>query len=92
MLLASFAVGLVLRYILFLLSDSFQLFDKRIQIPLQILVRSDSLILTNIFFTVVPITIACVIGLSLLLGRTGLGREMRALASNPSWRTFLACA
>ena len=83
MLLASFAVGLILRYILFVLSDTYQLFDKRIQIPLEIWVRSNPLILTNIFFTVVPVTIACVIGLSLLLGRTSMGREMRALASNP---------
>ena len=89
MLLASFAVGLILRYILFVLSDTYQLFDKRIQIPLEIWVRSNPLILTNIFFTVVPITIACVIGLSLLLGRTALGREMRALASNPELAQIL---
>jgi len=89
MLLASFAVGLILRYILFLLSDSFELFDKRIQIPLVIMLRSNSLILTNIFLTVVPVSLAAVIGLSLLLGRTALGREMRALAGNPELAQIL---
>ena len=89
MLLVSFAVGLILRYILFLLSDSFQLFDKRIQIPLQILVRENYLVLTNVFFTVVPVTLAGVLGLSLLLGHTPLGREMRALASNPQLARIL---
>ena len=83
MLLVSFAVGLILRYLLFVLSDYYQLFDKRIQIPLQILVRESNLVLTNITFTIVPVSIACVMALALLLGRTALGREMRALASNP---------
>lgn len=83
MLLVSFAVGLILRYVLFVLSDSFDLFDKRIQIPLQIIVRDGYLVLTNITFTIVPLAVVAVIVLSLLLARTSLGREMRALASNP---------
>lgn len=82
MLLASFAVGLILRYIVFLLADYFELFDRRIQIPLEIWYRSSVVILTNIFFWVVPTSIALVIALSLLLNRTPLGREMRALANN----------
>src|SRR5690606_8818035 len=82
MLLASFAVGLILRYILFLLADTFELFDKRIQIPLEIWYRSNVMILTNIFFWVVPSSIGLVIALSLLLNYTPLGREMRALANN----------
>ncbi len=82
MLLASFAVGLILRYILFLVADIFELFDKRIQIPLQIIYRSDRMILTNIFAWVVPTSILLVIMLTLLLNRTPIGREMRALAIN----------
>lgn len=82
LLLASFAVGLILRYILFLLVDYFELFDKRIQVPLQIWYREGTLILTNIFFWVVPTSIGLVIALSLLLKFTPLGREMRALANN----------
>lgn len=82
MLLASFAVGLILRYILFLLADYFELFDKRIQIPLEIWYRSNLVILTNIFFWVVPTSIGLVIALSMLLNRTPMGREMRALANN----------
>lgn len=82
MLLASFAVGLILRYLLFILADSADLFDKRIQVPLQVLFRSGGLILTNIFAWVVPTSLVLVILLSLLLNRTPIGREMRALANN----------
>jgi branched-subunit amino acid ABC-type transport system permease component len=82
LLLASFAVGLIVRYILFLLVDYFELFDKRIQVPLEIWFRSNNLILTNIFFWVVPTSIILVIALTLLLNYTALGREMRALATN----------
>jgi len=82
MLLASFAVGLILRYILFIFADHFNLFDLRPAIPLQIAFRSPVVILSNIFFWVVPTSVICVIALSLLLNRTPLGREMRALANN----------
>jgi len=82
MLLASFAVGLILRYIIFLLVDRFDFFDKRIQVPLEIWFRDGGLILTNIFFWVVPTSMVLVIVLSLILNYTPLGREMRALANN----------
>ncbi len=82
MLLASFAVGLILRYILFIFADHFNLFDKRPAIPLQVWFRSSVVILSNIFFWVVPTSIIVVILLSLLLNVTALGREMRALANN----------
>lgn len=82
LLLASFAVGLILRYILFLFVDRLELFDRRIAVPLQVWVRQDYLILTNVFFWVVPTSIVLVILLSLLLNFTPLGREMRALANN----------
>jgi branched-subunit amino acid ABC-type transport system permease component len=82
MLLASFSVGLILRYIIFFFVDRFDLFDRRIQVPLEIWFRDGGLILTNIFFWVVPTSILLVICLSLLLNYTSLGREMRALANN----------
>ena len=82
MLLASFAVGLILRYLLFVFADRYNLFDKRPQIPLQVAYRSDLMILSNVFFWVVPTSIAFVIALSLLLNYTAIGREMRALANN----------
>lgn len=81
-LLASFAVGLIIRYVLFLIADTFDLFDTRIQVPLEVWVRTDNLILTNVFFWVVPTSIVLVMALSLLLNYTPLGREMRALADN----------
>ncbi|MCA9895194.1 MAG: branched-chain amino acid ABC transporter permease, partial [Anaerolineae bacterium] len=82
LLLASFAVGLIIRYILFLIADQYSLFDKRIQIPLEVVYRSETLILSNIFVWVVPTSIVAVILLTLLLNYTPLGREMRALANN----------
>ena len=84
LILSSFAVGLILRYILFIIAHHFDLFDTRIRIPVQILYREGFFILTNIFAWVVPTTIILVIALTLLLNRTPLGREMRALANNSS--------
>jgi branched-subunit amino acid ABC-type transport system permease component len=82
MILASFAVGLILRYLIFLLADRYDLFDKKIQIPLQVWFRGYNLILTNLFFWVVPTAILLMIMLSLVLNYTTLGRQMRALADN----------
>lgn len=84
LILSSFAVGLILRYILFTIADYFDLFDTRIRIPLQIIYREGALILTNIFAWVAPTSIALVLLLTLLLNGTPLGREMRALANNIS--------
>jgi branched-subunit amino acid ABC-type transport system permease component len=82
LILASFAVGLIIRYLLFLLADSFDLFDKRIQVAQEIWLQAGPLTLTNIFFWVVPTSIGLVVALSLLLNFTNLGRQMRALADN----------
>ncbi len=82
LILSSFAVGLIIRYILFTMADYFNLFDLRIAIPLQILFREGYLILSNLFAWVVPTSVVLVIILTLLLNRTPLGREMRALANN----------
>lgn len=84
LILASFAVGLIIRYILFMLADYYNLFDTRIRIPLQIIYREGALILTNIFAWVAPTSIVLVILLTLLLNATPLGREMRALANSVS--------
>ncbi|MBV7329852.1 branched-chain amino acid ABC transporter permease [Chloroflexi bacterium TSY] len=82
MVLASFAVGLILRYILFFFVDRFDLFDKRIQVAQEIWYQNALVTLTNIFFWVVPTSIGLVVLLNLLLTHTNLGREMRALADN----------
>ena len=82
LILSSFAVGLIIRYLLFMLADQYNLFDTRIRIALQIVVREGHLILTNIFFWVAPTSIVLVILLTLLLNATPLGRQMRALADN----------
>ncbi|MFZ1771614.1 MAG: branched-chain amino acid ABC transporter permease [Caldilinea sp.] len=82
LILSSFAAGLIVRYSLFLLADRYDLFDKRIQIPLQVLVEIGPLRLTNIFIWVTLSSITLVALLSLLLNFTSLGRQMRALADN----------
>jgi branched-subunit amino acid ABC-type transport system permease component len=82
LILASFAVGLILRYIVFLFVDRFDLFDKRIQVPTNVIFQNEWLTITNIFLWVVPTSIVLVIALSLLLEYTNIGREMRALADN----------
>lgn len=84
MILATFALGLIVRYIIFILVDFYGLHDKRIQAPLEIWVQGNNIILTNIFFWVVPTAIVLIVALSLLLNYTSLGREMRALADNRS--------
>ncbi len=84
LILASFAVGLIIRYILFMIADYFNLFDTRIRISLQIIYHEGALILTNVFAWVVPTSIVLVVLLTLLLNATPLGREMRALANNIS--------
>ncbi len=82
MILASFALGLILRYLIFLLAERFDLFDKRIGVTQTIWVQTEWVTLTNIFFWVVPTSIVFVLALTLLLNFTDLGREMRALADN----------
>ncbi|MBK8049716.1 MAG: branched-chain amino acid ABC transporter permease [Anaerolineales bacterium] len=82
LILASFAVGLIIRYLLFLVADTFDLFDKRIQVANEVVLQWGPLTLTNIFLWVVPISISLVILLSLLLNLTSLGRQMRAMADN----------
>ncbi len=82
MILASFALGLILRYMMFFFADHYNLFDKRIQVAQTVVFQTHFLTLTNIFFWVVPTSIGLVLLLSLILNYTLLGREMRALADN----------
>lgn len=84
MILATFALGLIWRYIIFILVDFFRLYDLRIKFPVAISYQGQSMTLTNIFFWVVPTAIVLIVAMSLLLNYTGLGREMRALADNRS--------
>ena len=84
LILSSFAVGLIIRYVLFTIADYFNIFDLRIGIPLQVVFREGSLILSNVFAWVVPASVVLVVVLTLLLNRTPMGREMRALANNPN--------
>ncbi|MEZ4660148.1 MAG: branched-chain amino acid ABC transporter permease [Caldilineaceae bacterium] len=82
LILASFALGLILRYLVFLVVDRYDLFDKRIDVPVIVWVQNENLILTNIFFWVVTMSMVLMLLFSLLLNYTSLGREMRALADN----------
>jgi branched-subunit amino acid ABC-type transport system permease component len=82
MILASFAVGLIIRYLLFLVVDRFDFFDKSVQVSQQIVLKTPDLIVTNIFFWSVPTALLLMVVLGLVLNRTDLGRQMRALADN----------
>jgi branched-subunit amino acid ABC-type transport system permease component len=82
MILISFSVTLILRYVVFLLADYFNLLDGRIQVKQAILFRSKYLIVTNTLVWVVPTALILMVLLSLLLNYTSLGRQMRALANN----------
>ncbi len=84
MILGSFAIGLIARYILFLLVDRFDFFDKSIQVTQEIMLRTTDVILTNTFFWSVPTAVLLMGACSLLLNHTELGRQMRALAANPN--------
>ncbi len=90
LILATFAVGLILRYLLFLMVDRYDLFDLRIQSPQRTLVQNEYVTITNIFAWVVPASLLLVVALSLLLARTSLGRQMRALADNATLARVVA--
>lgn len=82
MILASFAVGLLIRYIIFLLIDRFDLFDKPMQVSQQVLARGQGFVITNTFVYSVAAALLLMLALNLLLNRTPMGREMRAVAAN----------
>lgn len=84
MILASFAVGLLIRYILFLFVDRFDLFDKPMQISQSIVLRGPGFVITNTFVYSVAAALTLVTALTVLLNRTSLGRDMRAVAANLS--------
>ncbi|MFN8444710.1 MAG: branched-chain amino acid ABC transporter permease [Caldilineaceae bacterium] len=92
MILASFALGLILRYLYFLIADRYDLFDKRVAIEQQIWFQNSELTLTNVFFWVVPTSIGLVLALSLLINFTPLGRQMRALADNETLARVIGIA
>lgn len=92
MILASFALGLILRYLYFLIADRYDLFDKRVAIEQQIWFQNSEVTLTNIFFWVVPTSIGMVLALSLLINFTPLGRQMRALADNETLARVIGIA
>lgn len=90
LILASFAVGMILRNLLFLAADRYQLFDKRINTPVSVVWRNDLISISSVFVWAAPLALALVLGLSLLLTRTSLGRQMRALADNETLARVVA--
>lgn len=90
LILASFAVGMILRNLMFLFVDYYELFDKRIASPVSVLWQTPFFTINNIFGWVVPLALILVLGLSLLLNRTSLGRQMRALADNATLARIVA--
>ncbi len=82
MILATFATGLIIRYLIFILADRYDLLDKRIGVVQTVWIENAGFKLTNLFFWATLTSIALVIVLFLALNYTGLGRQMRALADN----------
>ncbi len=90
LILASFAVGMILRNLIFLLADRYGLFDKRINTPVSVVWQNAYFTINNIFLWAAPLALVLVLALTLLLTRTSLGRQMRALADNATLARVVA--
>jgi neutral amino acid transport system permease protein len=90
LILASFAVGMILRNVLFLAADRYSLFDKRISVPVAVVWQNNLISINSLFVWAVPTALLLVLALSLLLTRTSLGRQMRALADNATLARVVA--
>lgn len=90
LILASFAVGMILRNLIFLLADRLALFDRRIDAPVAVLWQNEYFTINSLFAWAVPLALLLVLALSILLTRTSLGRQMRALADNATLARVVA--
>lgn len=90
LILASFAVGMILRNLVFLFADRYGLFDRRISASVYVVWQNEFITLNNLFLWAAPLALLLVLGLSVLLTRTSLGRQMRALADNATLARVVA--
>jgi neutral amino acid transport system permease protein len=82
LVLASFALGLILRYIILLWAGMVSFLQIRPLIPQQVVFRFGDTVILNVFAWSLPIAFVLVVGLHLLLSRTKTGKMMRSVANN----------
>jgi branched-subunit amino acid ABC-type transport system permease component len=82
LLVASIGVGLILRYILFILVGTFDMLIVTAPMPKEVVMRVGNGIVTNLHIWVIPTVLISVIALHLLFTRAKIGKGMRAMASN----------
>lgn len=81
-LVASIGVGIVLRHLVFIFADSLGWLSVKARVTVSAVWYVGYGTVTDLFLWVVPLTIVSAALLYLFLGRTRLGRSMRAVADN----------
>ena len=82
LVLASFALGLVLRYIILLWASPTGYLQVRPLIPQQVVGLIGTTVILNVFLWSLPTAFILVLLLHLLLSRTKVGKMMRSVANN----------
>jgi neutral amino acid transport system permease protein len=82
LILASFALGLMIRFIIYIWAAEYNLLFVINLFPNKVLLSIDGFQITTLFVMVLPVTIAMIVGMHLLLNKTRLGKSMRAMHSN----------
>ncbi|MEM3427510.1 MAG: branched-chain amino acid ABC transporter permease [Nitrososphaerales archaeon] len=82
LVLASFALGLVLRYIILLWASPTGYLQVRPLIPQQVVGLIGTTVILNVFLWSLPTAFILVLLLHLLLSRTKIGKMMRSVANN----------
>jgi len=84
LILASFALGLMVRFIIYIWAAEYNLLFVINLYPNKVLLSIGGFQITTLFVMVLPVTFAMVVGMHLLLNNTRLGKSMRAMHSNLS--------
>lgn len=82
LLVASIGVGLVLRYVLFIVVGTYDLLLVTAPMPKETIFRLGGGTFTSLHLWVLPTVLLSVVGLHTLFTRTKIGKGMRAMASN----------
>ncbi len=82
LLVASIGVGLILRYILFIVVATYDMLIVTAPMPKEVVARVGAGVLTNLHLWVIPTVLISVVALHLLFTRAKIGKGMRAMASN----------
>jgi branched-subunit amino acid ABC-type transport system permease component len=83
LMLATFAIGLVVRSFVALLADHFRVMTLKAHVEVVPVLHIANVGVTNFFIWTVPTALVLVFGLHFFLSRTKMGRMMRAASDNP---------